>query len=203
VNVAPGSRRVDDRDAIRELPLRYSRAVEHRDADAMADLFAPDARFGEYGIGRDGARAFTSSMLATSLFAVILVMNHLIDFDPEREDGASGEVWAHCFAQTEADGFVEQLLKYEDTYRCHDGRWYFLHRRHRLWYGVRHGASPLEQPPAAWPASQFGLGDIPLADPKFSAWWSSRCRAETTCRGTASGAKAATTSWQATSTNWP
>ena len=44
------------RDAIRELPLRYAKAIETRDVDAMAELFAADARFGDYGTGPDACR---------------------------------------------------------------------------------------------------------------------------------------------------
>ena len=42
------------RDEIRALPIRYAAAVEARDVDAMAELFAPTARFGAYGDGRRG-----------------------------------------------------------------------------------------------------------------------------------------------------
>jgi hypothetical protein len=106
--------------------------------------------------------------MAESVFAVILVANHLIDFDGS--DRAAGEVWAHCHAQTERDGFIEQLIKYEDRYIRHEGRWLFLHRRHRLWYGVARD-SPLLQEAANWPTRQVGVGDVPLADARFLEWW--------------------------------
>lgn len=157
------------RDEIRQLPLRYAAAIESRDIDAMADLFSPDARFGDNGDGPDGLRRLMSRSLDGSVFAVILVANHTIEI--ESSERASGQVWAHCYAQTRADGFVEQLIKYEDRYVFRGGRWLFLHRRHRLWYGVSHGDSPLRQPAANWPDSQVGVGDIPLADPMFREWW--------------------------------
>lgn len=157
------------RDGIRQLAYRYAAALEARDIDAMVDLFSPDARFGEHGDGPDGVRRLMTTSLDGTLFAVILVANHLIDFDDDRR--AHGEVWAHCYAQTQADGFVEQLIKYEDRYELRDGRWLFLRRKHRLWYGVAHAESPLRQPAANWPASQVGVGDIPLADNAFRAWW--------------------------------
>ncbi|MCF6390564.1 nuclear transport factor 2 family protein [Mycobacterium sp. MBM] len=159
------------REEIRSLPIRYAAAVEARDVDAMAELFAPHARFGSYGQGPDGLRRLMTDSLTGSLFAVILVANHLIDL----HDGThgSGQVWAHCYAHTRADGFVEQLIRYEDQYERCDGRWLFAHRRHRLWFGTSHTRSPLAQPAADWPASQVGVGDIPLADPQFVAWWRS------------------------------
>jgi uncharacterized protein (TIGR02246 family) len=157
------------RDEIRQLPYRYAAAIEARDTDAMAELFSPHARFGEFGDGSDGLRRLMAHSLGGSLFAVILIANHLIDFDAD--DQARGQVWAHCFAQTRAEGFVEQLIKYEDQYERHDGRWLFLHRRHRLWYGVAHRESPLRQRAADWPARQVGVGDIPLSDSAFRDWW--------------------------------
>ena len=159
------------REEIRSLPIRYAAAVEARDVDAMAGLFSPHARFGSYGEGPDGLRRLMTDSLTGSLFAVILVANHLIDLHDESH--GSGQVWAHCYAHTRADGFVDQLIRYEDRYEKLDGRWLFNHRRHRLWYGASHTRSPLAQPAANWPASQVGVGDIPLADAEFLAWWRS------------------------------
>lgn len=160
------------RDQIRELPLRYAAAIEARDVDAMAELFSPNARFGEHGDGPDGLRALMTGSLSGSLFAVILVANHLVEL--QDDEHATGQVWAHCYAQTRSHGFLDQLIRYDDAYENVDGRWLFAHRRHRLWYGAAHERSPLDQPPANWPHSQIGVGDIPLADPEFNAWWSSQ-----------------------------
>jgi len=157
------------REEIRELPYRYAAAVEARDVDAMARLFVPDARFGKHGSGAEGLRLLMQNSLQDSVLAVILVANHVVELDAE--DRGHGQVWAQCFAQTHAEGFIEQLIKYEDRYENHGGRWCFLHRRHRLFYGVRRPASPLTQSAADWPRSQTGVGDLPLADPAFVAWW--------------------------------
>lgn len=157
------------RDEIRRLAYRYAAALEMRDVDAMADLFSPDARFGEHGAGHDGLRQLMARSLDGGVFTVLLVANHLIDLDDA--DRAHGQVWAHCYAQTRAEGFVEQLIRYEDRYERRDGRWLFRHRRHRLWYGIGHRESPLRQPAASWPAKQVGVGDIPLSDNEFRSWW--------------------------------
>ena len=160
------------RDEIRQLAYRYAAAIETRDLDAMAELFAPQSRFGEHGEGPDALRRLMADSLKDTIFAVILVANHLIDF--EGDDEARGQVWAHSFAHTLSDGFTEQLIKYQDRYVYSGGRWLFLHRRHRLWYGVGHPSSPLQQPAAEWPENQVGVGDLPLADPVFLDWWSTR-----------------------------
>lgn len=160
------------RDQIRTLPYRYASAVEARDADAMIELYSPTARFGSHGQGPDGLRRLMTDSLGGSVFAVILVANHLIELADG--DQATGQVWAHCFAQTAADGFVEQLIRYDDRYERVEGRWLFARRRHRLWYGTRHVASPLAQRAANWPRSQVGVGDLPLADRAFATWWENR-----------------------------
>jgi uncharacterized protein (TIGR02246 family) len=161
------------REEIRQLPYRYAAAIEARDVDAMAALFAPHARFGHHGQGPDGLRGMMASV-DQSVFAVILVANHLIEL--EDDDHAQGQVWAHCFAQTRQEGFIEQLIKYEDRYVRHDKRWQFLHRRHRLWYGVGHRWSPMTQQAADWPRRQTGIGDVPLSDPVFVDWWRNQDR---------------------------
>ncbi len=160
-------------DEIRRLPLRYAKAIEQRDVDAMVRLFASDARFGEYGTGPDGVRRLMTETMSDNLVAVILVTNHLVELDAD--DAAHGEVWALCAAQS-GDDYVEQLLRYEDRYRREDGEWRFLHRRHRLWFGARRSPSPFEQPAADWPRSQVGVGDVPLADERFRSWWEARTR---------------------------
>jgi hypothetical protein len=159
---------------IRDLPYKYAAAVESRDVDAMAELFSPSARFGSYGDGPDGLRRLMVDSMTGSLFAVILVANHLVEFDDDVH--ARGQVWAHCYAQERTDAFLEQLIKYEDTYEQVAGRWLFAKRRHRLWYGVAHPRSPLEQEAADWPRNQIGVGDIPLADHEFTAWWQKRSK---------------------------
>lgn len=156
------------RDEIRQLPYRYAKAIEARDVDAMVDLYSPNARFGTFGQGATALRQLMAQSLEDSVFAVILVANHLVEFDGT--EAAHGEVWAHCFAQTRSAGYVEQLIRYDDQYERHDGRWVFLHRKHRLWFGVNR-ESPLRQHPANWPASQVGVGDMPLSDSEFRKWW--------------------------------
>jgi hypothetical protein len=133
----------------------------------MVSLFASDARFGTYGTGPEGARRLMSETMAGSVVAVILVANHVVELDSRTD--ARGEVWAQCVAQND-DGYVEQLLRYDDRYRREAGGWRFLHRRHRLWFGELRHPSPFAQEPADWPRSQVGVGDVPLADPRFRRW---------------------------------
>ena len=157
---------------IRRLPLEYASAIERRDVDGMVSLFSPNARFGPWGNGEAGLRALMGESMASSVFAVILVANHLVELDGP--GSARGDVWARCYAQNDPGSFIEQLIRYDDTYERVDGRWTFLRRRHRLWFGVATEESPFDQPPADWPARQVGVGDVPLGDPIFAAWYAQR-----------------------------
>jgi SnoaL-like protein len=163
------------RDEIRQLAYRYADAVDRRDLELLASLYRPDARFGSHGDGPDGARAFFADSLGRIGMAVLLVANHLIDFDDA--DNATGTVWTHGFIDDGGpggggDGLVQQLIKYDDRYVRVDGEWRFTRRRHFLWLGWRHDeADPLGQAPANWPDRQIGVGSIPYDDPAWREFW--------------------------------
>ena len=93
-----------------------SDAISRRDVDAMASLFSDDADFGHAGSGPAALRRLMEATMADLQFGVILVANHTIGFDSETS--AHGEVWARCFAQTEREGYYEQVIKYVDRYVC-------------------------------------------------------------------------------------
>jgi hypothetical protein len=164
------------RDDIRELPLRYAAALNRGDVEAMVELFAPGARFGRYGEGHEALRALTRDSVEGAHVIVVLVANHLIDL--VSPDEATGEVWAQAISHTEADGYVEQVVKYEDRYVRLDGAWRFARRRHRLLFGRSPVPSPLEQAPAEWPERQVGVGDLALESDAFARWYEARARDE-------------------------
>ncbi len=168
------------RGEIQQLVFAYADAVDRRDLDLLASLYRPDARFGEFGDGAPGARAFFAESLSRIGIAVLLVANHQIEFDPgttERGGGcdrleARGTVWTHGFIDDAEEGFIQQLIKYEDLYVRIDGEWKFTRRRHLLWLGWRHDEpDPLAQQPADWPDKQTGLGSVPYDDGHWQRFW--------------------------------
>lgn len=172
------------RDEIRQLAFAYADAIDRRDLDLLASLYRPDARFGEYGEGAQAARAFFAESLREIGIAVLLVANHLIEFDQTSTSAGScdsdavtarGTVWAHGFIDDGAEGLIQQLIKYEDRYVRIEGVWKFTRRRHLLWLGWRHAEpEPLAQEPANWPDRQIGLGSIPYDDEHWLQFWSER-----------------------------
>ncbi|MEZ5167960.1 MAG: nuclear transport factor 2 family protein [Acidimicrobiales bacterium] len=163
------------RDEIRQLAYRYADALDRRDLDLLAGLYRPDARFGEHGEGAAACRAFFAESMRRVGMTVLLVANHLVDFDDA--DNARGTVWAHGFIDdggptAPGEGYIQQLIKYDDRYVRVGGEWRFTRRRHFLWLGWRHGEpDPLGQPPANWPDRQVGLGSIPYDDPSWQEFW--------------------------------
>lgn len=168
--------RVVARDEIRQLAYAYADAVDRRDLDLLVSLYRPDARFGPYGEGPEACRAFFTDSLAQIGIAVLLVANHRIEFDDV--DHANGTVWAHGFVDDgpgdAGEGFIQQLIKYDDRYVRIGGSWRFTRRRHLLWLGWRHDErDPLGQRPAHWPDRQVGLGSIPYDEATWQAFHAS------------------------------
>ncbi len=165
--------RVVARDEIRQLAYRYADAIDRHDVDAMVELFVPDARF--YPGGESGpelTRRFWTDTMAQTGVTVLFVGNHLIDVDDDTS--ARGSVWCRGYIDDRDHGFIEQMIKYLDRYRCEGGRWRFVTRKHFLWYGVATAEDPLTQPAAHWPQSQVGAGSLPFDDPAWTAFWSER-----------------------------
>ncbi len=94
--------------------------------------------------------------------------NHVIDFDDD--DHARGIVY--CMAQIQdGERWIRQAIRYDDSYACRGGRWYFARRKHLLWYGVEEPQSPLLQPPAKGPQGHTGRGTLPESLASWRRFW--------------------------------
>lgn len=127
----PAVAELADREAIRDLVLLYSRAIDRKDYDLVRSLYAADAT------DTHGARHFaTMDEFVAALREVVpgqrdgshIVGNHLIAVDGE---SAEGEVYVVACHLVEEDGGWRELimrLRYVDLYRKDDGRWFFAAR---------------------------------------------------------------------------
>jgi len=118
-------RRVEARQQLGELVARYGMAVDDRDFDALALMFAPDGEF--HGVkGREAIVAFYRARTAT--FTTSSHYAHTWHFDRVDDNEASGVVNAH--AELCIDGRTVRIaLRYLDTYVRGEGGWMFAARR--------------------------------------------------------------------------
>jgi hypothetical protein len=162
------------RDQIRDLSLRYALAVDGKDIDALALLFADDVDNGRYGRGADGVRRFYDRSLRKFHCSMHLVGNHVIDFDDDEH--ARGVVY--CRAQhhvLEPEHWFDEALAYFDTYERDGGGWCFRRRRVRSWYRQHFGHPDhgVERVLATAEASGAKRGaHLPDAFPTFAPFWS-------------------------------
>lgn len=122
-----------DKDAIRELVLLYSRAVDRKDVALLRDLYTEDAT-DSHGDSFDGPADAYCDFIEKSLpympYSGHHVCNHLISVDG---DEANGEVYALAYhvIPTREGGQEEDFMavRYIDNYRrCGDGKWRFAKR---------------------------------------------------------------------------
>jgi ketosteroid isomerase-like protein len=132
---------------IRQLAYRYALATDSRDIESLVGLFVDDVRVGRDAVGRDALRqSFTRQLRAVGV-TILQVSNHVIDFDDD--DHAHGVVYCRGEIQ-DGDRWIVQTILYEDTYERRDSRWYFVRRKHLLWYGAEPGQNQLELKTANW-----------------------------------------------------
>jgi ketosteroid isomerase-like protein len=160
---------------IRQLVARYAVATDARDLDALVALFVDDVRVGGDLTGRPALREFFDRSLREVGITILNVGTHLIELDDA--DHARGVVYCRGEIQVGAQ-WVVQAIQYRDAYERRGDHWYFVRRRHLLWYGREVGSSPLGLPPANWPEHHTGTGELPDAWPSWSAFWAQDTPAE-------------------------
>jgi ketosteroid isomerase-like protein len=155
-------------EAIRQLVARYAVAVDRRDLDALVALFVPDVAVGPAGTGREALRRSFADSLGAVGITILNVGTHQIDV--HHEGRATGTVYCKGEIQ-DGDRWIHQAIVYDDDYRRLDGRWYFVRRRHRLFYGAPVGVSPLGLGPANWPEHHEGRGTLPESWESWRRFW--------------------------------
>jgi len=158
------------KDEIRDLAHRYSLAMDSRDLDALVALFIDDVRVGRDRSGRTALRDDFDRQLRSIGISILMVANHVIEFDDD--DHAHGSVYCRAEIQ-DGDRFITQAIRYDDTYEKRDGHWFFVRRKHLLFYGRDAGENPLTLPPANWPQSHTGRGTLPESDASWQRFWAS------------------------------
>jgi ketosteroid isomerase-like protein len=163
-----GAEKAQGRDEIRQLAYRYAHATDTRDLDALVECFIPEVQVGRDRRGREALRADFDRQLRAVGITILFVGNHLIDFIDETH--ATGHVYCRAEIQ-EGDRWIQQAIRYDDTYEKQGDDWLFVRRKHQLFYGAEPGQNPLGLPPADWPKNSAGRGTLPESESHWQEFW--------------------------------
>ena len=120
-----------DKQALHELAMRYSRAIDRRDPELLASVYHPDAH-DEHGTFFDGpASAFVANLEKT--MAVFAVSQHMIGNASYRLDGdrAEGELYFTAYHRTLPPDPRHEIVRgrYLDRYERRGCEWRIAYRR--------------------------------------------------------------------------
>ncbi len=159
---------------IRQLASRYAVAIDARDLDSLVALFVEDVQVGRKRQGHDALRADFDAQLRAIGISILFVGNHVIDF--EGDDRARGIVYCKAEIQ-DGERWIQQAIRYDDTYARTAAGWRFVRRRHLLFYGADLGDNPLRLEPARWPQHHTGRGELPETLATWRAFWGAESEA--------------------------
>ncbi len=121
------------KDQIRDLVLRYCRAVDRRDYAALAELYHDDAVDDHGGMFSGSASEFLAwlpSILETMQATAHMVTNHLIEVDGDYAEGEVSTIAYHLTKDEQGeDSEIVIGGRYLDRYERRDGQWRFAHRK--------------------------------------------------------------------------
>lgn len=158
---------------IRQLAYRYALATDSRDLDTLVALFVDDVQLGRDRRGREALRADFEEQLRGIGISILNVGNHIIDFDDDHH--ARGIVYCRGEIQ-HGERWIVQAIQYQDRYERRQGHWYFVRRKHLLWYGAEVGENPLKLPPANWPENHTGRGTLPESLASWQEFWAAAAK---------------------------
>jgi hypothetical protein len=132
--------RLEDRQDIQDLAVRYGFYVDDRDYGRLKALFAPDGCLRTNagvlkGDGIVGVSAYFEQHLPELGASNHFVHGHVIDFDDVDRDQATGLVAGHAEVWRDGKPMVT-ALRYHDKYRRTPDGWRFLERVQAYMYFV-------------------------------------------------------------------
>jgi uncharacterized protein (TIGR02246 family) len=161
--------RLESLDEIRQLAAKYSLALDMRDMDAMAGLFAPDVRVSRDHQGREALRKWLDETMRHPFTGTSHhIGNHIIEFDDA--DHAHGIVYSKNEHETGAEWVAMQMM-YVDDYERIAGRWCFRRRVPLYWYAADLRTPPLGEKKMRWPGRDWYEGGFHDYFPSWKAFW--------------------------------
>ena len=160
-----------DKDAIRDLVLRYSRSVDRQDFALLRSLYTPDAMEdnpgGGYAGPAEGYVQWLEGVMPRLGITTHAVQNHLIVI--ENETRAQGEVYVTAYhtLPAEGGGWADLVhgMRYLDHYEKRGDRWLFARRTVAVdWKQMAPSSWTKDQPDDT--GCLFGTHDA--ADPSYA-----------------------------------
>jgi ketosteroid isomerase-like protein len=153
-----------DKEAIRQVVLRYCRGVDRADEELLASAYHSDA------VDHHGAKPFAGAAIAPGILAMVpsrvsqhQIANQLIQL--EGPDAASAETYFTAWQSMPRDGAERMLVaigRYVDRFEKRAGEWKIAHRV----VIVEH--TQLLPSDGTFPASLPGLGRRDRDDPSYT-----------------------------------
>jgi hypothetical protein len=134
---------LEAKEAIRQLVARYALALDSRNVRDLVELFVPDVRTGDGGVGRDALATWFDAVLRPYTTTFHLIGGHVIDLvDDEHATGV-----LYCRPEHEVgDLWVVMPLQYWDRYERRAGQWLFKSRSVHAFYAADVLANPTTVP---------------------------------------------------------
>jgi ketosteroid isomerase-like protein len=162
-----------DRQAIADLGVLYARAVDDHDIDTLVAMYTDDAVFERRGVAATGADEIRAAYVASfDTYRTMLHTPHPGVVLLHGDGTASG--WSHGHAELATKStLVMASYRYEDAYRCVDGRWLFAKRSITFMYAV-----PADEMAGSfgsaermrWPRTTPEAGDYPESSPTWDTY---------------------------------
>jgi ketosteroid isomerase-like protein len=160
--------RLESKEAIRQLAVRYALAVDMRDLDALVNLYVDDVRVSETQRGRRALKKVFGSVLRVFTATVHHIGGHVIEFDDP--DTAHGIVYTRAEHEL-GDQWVTLYAYYLDIYKRIDSIWYFKRRALSELYSTAAGDPPIGEKKIRWPGATARAGTWHDHFPSWQEFW--------------------------------
>jgi ketosteroid isomerase-like protein len=170
--------RLVDLDAIRQLAAIYPILVDSHDLERLVALFTEDATFhraGHVHAGREELHRFFAQIMGTYSMMAHTAHQHVIDLAPGATL-AAGVQMGHGELEM-AGQRVVAAYRYDDEYRCVQGRWLFARRQMRYQDFSTHdelGSSLSGRQRVRVPGAEPRDAEIPEGLPSYQAMLAAR-----------------------------
>lgn len=161
--------RLESLDQIRQLPAKYTLAIDMRDFDAMVNLFIDDVGVPGKQRGRAALKRWYVDTMRIVPGSFHGINGHIIDF--ETPDLGSGIVYSRNDLDL-GDHWMLELMIYLDRYERRDGVWFFQRRTPLYWVHTDPNDPPLGDQKLHRPGSDvWARGGYHDAFPSWAEFW--------------------------------